>query len=149
MPSFATFSPALPNNVPSMVLPVYGPPRLGPLGVWSPSRLISYRSQGFPGFYKSSIQKITIPLLHRLLVLIPKAVAWLRCYHALQERVPKRWALSYHYLTKAFMQYQWDRVSGKSKFIPQPALMAIDEQRSTKEKIYFIKICITILPCIR
>ena len=57
------------------------------------------------GFYRSSIQKPTIPLVHRLLVLIPKAVAWLRCYHALQERVPKRWALSYHYLTNPFGNY--------------------------------------------
>ncbi len=61
---------------------------------------------GFPGFYRSSIQKPTIPLVHRLLVLVPKAVAWLRCCHALQERVPKRWALSYHYLTNPFAQVQ-------------------------------------------
>ncbi len=28
-----------------MVLPVFGPPRVGPLGAWSPSRLVSYKSQ--------------------------------------------------------------------------------------------------------
>ncbi len=76
MPSLTTFSPELPNNIPAVLVP------MNP--VWS------------------SIQKPTIPLVHQLLVLIPKAVAWLRCYHALQERVPKRWALSCHYLTNPF-----------------------------------------------
>ncbi len=78
---------------------------------WSISSFITFGGRsasgssfdtGYPGFYRSSIQKPTIPLVHRLLVLIPKAVAWLRCYHALQERVPKRWALSCHYLTNPF-----------------------------------------------
>ncbi len=36
MESFVTFSPGLPNSAPPMVLPVFGPPRVGPLGVWSP-----------------------------------------------------------------------------------------------------------------
>ena len=45
MPSFATFSPELPNNVPATVLSVFGPPRVRPLWVWSSSRLISYKSQ--------------------------------------------------------------------------------------------------------
>ncbi len=33
VPSFVIFSPGLPNNAPHMVLPVFGPPRVGPLGV--------------------------------------------------------------------------------------------------------------------
>ena len=33
---------------------------------------------------------------------LPQAVAWLRCCQAMQENVPKRWALSYHCLTKPF-----------------------------------------------
>ncbi len=37
MPTFATFSPRLPNNAPATVLPVFEPARVGPLGVWSPS----------------------------------------------------------------------------------------------------------------
>ncbi len=55
-----------------------------------------------------------IPLVHRLLVLIPKAVAWLRFYRALQERVPKRWALSCHCLTIPFqneIEYHNDRLA--------------------------------------
>ncbi len=44
----------------------------------------------------------TLSLVQRLLVLLQQAVAWLRCYHAMHERVPKRWALSYHCLTKPF-----------------------------------------------
>ncbi len=39
------------------------------------------------------------------LVLIAKVVAWLRCRHALQDSVPKRWALSCHYLTNPFYLY--------------------------------------------
>ncbi len=39
------FSPGLPNNAPSTVLPVFGPPRVGLLGVYSPSRLICFKSQ--------------------------------------------------------------------------------------------------------
>ncbi len=56
VPSFATFSPGPPNNVPFTLLPVFGPPRVGPLGVWSPStsRLISYKSQGI--HYRKSIR---------------------------------------------------------------------------------------------
>ncbi len=57
---------------------------------------------GFPGSYMCSIQKPIILLLHWLLVLIPQAVAWLRSYQALQERAPKRWAISCHYLTIPF-----------------------------------------------
>ena len=34
VPSFVTFSPELLNNIPATVLPVFGPPRVGPLGVW-------------------------------------------------------------------------------------------------------------------
>ncbi len=41
-----------------------------------------------------------------LIVLIPQAVAWLRCYYALQERVPKRWAPSCHCLTNPFDHFQ-------------------------------------------
>ncbi len=37
VPSFMIFSPGLPNNAPASVLPVFGPPRVGPLGVCSPS----------------------------------------------------------------------------------------------------------------
>ncbi len=37
MPTFATFTIGLPNNVPVMVLPVFGPPRVEPLEVWSPT----------------------------------------------------------------------------------------------------------------
>ncbi len=55
------FSPWLPNSVPPTVFETL---RVGP------------------------IQNPAIPLLHvlyRLLVLIPQAVAWLRCYHVLQD----------------------------------------------------------------
>ena len=37
VPSLATISPVLPNNVQALVLPVFGPPRAAPLGVWSHS----------------------------------------------------------------------------------------------------------------
>ncbi len=77
MSTFATFSPGFPNNSPTIALPVFGPVRVGPLGVWS-------------------------PLAHWLLVLLPQVVAWLSCCHAMQERFPKRWALSYHCLTRPF-----------------------------------------------
>ena len=76
MPSFVIFSPGLPISAQPTVLPVFGPPRVGPLGVCPPSRL--------------------------MLVSLPQAVAWLMCCHEMQERVPKRWALSYHCLTKPF-----------------------------------------------
>ncbi len=35
----------LSNNAPVTMLPVFEPPRVGPLGVWSPSRMISYKGQ--------------------------------------------------------------------------------------------------------
>ncbi len=45
MPTFAKFSPGVANNAIATVLPVFGPPRVGSLWVWSPSRLLSYKSQ--------------------------------------------------------------------------------------------------------
>ncbi len=107
VPSFATFSPELTNNVPATVLSGFGPPRRATGGMV----IFQIDLLQEPGFYRSSIQKPTIPLVYRLLVLIPKAVAWLRCYHALQERVPKRWALSYHYLTNPFLWLHKSRYS--------------------------------------
>ena len=75
----------------SMVLPVYGPP--------------------------SSIQKLTMPLVHWLLVLITKAVAWLRCYHALQERVPKSWALSYQPLSLVWFKVVLEGIPKVSRWL--------------------------------
>ncbi len=43
VPTFATFSPGLLNNAPDTILPVFGPPRIGALRVWSPSKVGTHR----------------------------------------------------------------------------------------------------------
>ncbi len=71
VPSFVVFVPGLPynnnnNNVPPMVLPVFGPPRVGPLGVGLPSRLIYKKShEEISQSWALSYHQATLPFLYQ------------------------------------------------------------------------------------
>ena len=58
--TFAAFSPGLPKNAPPTVLPVFGPPRVGPLG----------------GMVYISINLIrqTVPILSNIVQIVPLGV---------------------------------------------------------------------------
>ena len=91
MPSFVTFSPGLPPNVPATVLPVFGPPIVEPLGVWLLLVSIDTKSSGMakvlPCIAGKSAQKVGPILLLSYLPLYAHLII-LRMYGKVHILVP-------------------------------------------------------------